>query len=163
MSKVMLALGSFIVGACCASIVSVGIQTSTLAQSSPPSGPVPATVIGNGLVAVVPPLSSRSADSTFGGNMTMGLDGLNCEHCTFKNATFIYGGGAFNIPQFTFVGQTTVITKGAAQNTVQLLTLLGMLGQKPAPSGPPPAFRPPATEFAIDQAMPKTIELISAK
>lgn len=159
MSKVMLALGSFIVGACCASILSFGIQTSIWAQPSPPLG----ISIGNGLVPVVPPLSGESSNSTFGNGTSIGLDGFNCEHCTFENMTFIYGGGAFNIPQFTFVGQTRVIVKGAAQNTVQLLALLGMLGQKSTPPGPPPAFRPPTTEFAIDQTTSKTIELVSTK
>jgi hypothetical protein len=171
MSKVMLALGSFIVGACCAFAISAGIQTSTWAQ---PSGPV--SVFGGrgvtalsatGTIPKVPGLIGvKMSNMDFPPAQFQQLDGLDCERCTFHAPLLAYGGGAFKLVDTTFDGVVEVRLMGAALNTFQLLKMFGAFKQS-KPSGPPPLFTPPTTRetSATVKAQAKTptaVTLISA-
>jgi hypothetical protein len=150
MSKVMLALGSFIVGACCASAISFGIQTSTWAQVGPPLGSVP----------VVPALKeSVLEDSIMRNSSGQQLDGLECMNCVFDNVGFTYSGGAFRLVNPRFINGMRIHFGGAAANTAVVLALLQALNNPQRPV-PPPAFKPPAVESASLRA-PATIELIT--
>jgi hypothetical protein len=84
MSKVTLALGSFIVGACCMFLALSGNHASTFAQgkiSAP--GSVSAIDIP-GAIPVVPNLTMGFTDEEIGGLMQQ-IDGLICTRCTFTS------------------------------------------------------------------------------
>ena len=149
MSKVMLALGSFIVGACCAFIISSGIQTSTWAQFSTDAASIP----------IVPPLKGFvMKNSDFNGG-SLQLDGLDCENCTIGNTDFTYGGGAFRLVNPKFKTGMRITFTGAALNTRLLLILVEALN-KPQRPVPPSTFKRPPIESATFTE-PATIELIS--
>ncbi len=133
MSKVTLALGSFILGMVCAS---VGIHTSTVvhafAQSSAPSTP-PQTrpLVGFGKMPEVPPLGPLQTGFDAEDTGTISLDGMNCKDCIFKNVTLIYGGGAYSCSNCSFSGVRRVELRGAAFNTFILLQHIGAITGAP--------------------------------
>ena len=142
MSKVMLALGSFIVGACCAFAVSAGIQTSTWAQSSSPTPPFSEAIHAPMLIPIVPGIMSMElSDSEFSPTSQQQLDGLNCIRCTFHAVVLTYAGGAFRLTDSKFDGVTRIALNGPALNTVALLTQLGAF--RPQTPKAPPAFETP--------------------
>ncbi len=100
MSKVTLALGSFIVGAICGSFALSLVHTSTWVHASEtPQAPTlpPSTISMPAAVPVVPPLQYFGHASTIGGAVQQ-LDGFSCEGCTIGVGVLTYGGGAFSFP-----------------------------------------------------------------
>lgn len=150
MSKVMVALGSFIVGACSMLFfMASGNHTSTLEQ---PVFAQAGQLIVTGGVPVVPPVKNFVEDSHFEGGSQM-LDGLSCKGCMFKNTTLTYGGGAFNLVECNFSGNTRVVLSGAAVNTLSILPLLQALTKGTPPQAPPP--QKPIEKNAIAPQMVK--------
>jgi len=144
MSRVMLALGSFIVGACCASIISFGIQTSTWAQVFEGGSMAGGTsgIVRPDAEPVVPPLPMIILHGTkLSAGVSQQLDGLDCEECILTSPTLTYAGGLFRLN-----GKTTALRltfKGPAANTVALLNQLGAFRKPESHIAPPPAFSPP--------------------
>lgn len=136
MRNIPLALGSFIVGACCAFIVSSGIHTSTSAQAAigAPPDAVPKVVPLNTTNVVKFDVFKGSAQQ---------LDGLNCEDCLFKDAQIRYGGGAYRLKNSKAVGTVTIVLSGAALNTWVFLHQIGAFPPPPKPIGPPPLYEMP--------------------
>jgi len=131
MSRIMLALGSFVLGAFCSSLL--GSQTSmivhrgfafTQTNSSPPT----AFKIGTGAVPTVPPLSPPLTDDIFADNQgETRLDSLNCVRCSFSNIDFVYGGGLFLCDGCKIGKAKLVRLDGAALNTFRTLVLFGVI------------------------------------
>ncbi|SRR5712692_3366964 len=148
MSKVTLALGSFIVGACSTWLVlgsqSFGSQTPTTVQgrSTFKGGGVRHSNRGVGLEGSEPTFQSFLAfpkfdDFTFE-DVTQSLDGLDCTNCTFKDVSFEYAGGAYNLINCSFSGGTRVVLKGTAANTLSILPLLQAITSGHPPEPPKP-------------------------
>lgn len=155
MSKITVALGSFIVGACF--MLLVGSHTSTLAQvpgrPTPPPTPAPLaprpcamegfSFTGN-KHAVAVEGTEPTASVVFGprlchGSITKGaqaLDGLDCDGCKFEDVTLEYSGGAYNLQNAQFSGVIRVVLKGPAANTMAILPLLQAIAV--GHSEPPP-------------------------
>jgi hypothetical protein len=130
MSKVTLLLGSFMVGAL-SMLLLFGIHTSMVVQ--PSSAFAMGGIVMRSLIPTVPGLGPpMTKDSFTGGNQQ--LDGLNCGKCAFKNMTLTYGGGAYNIPAFTF-DHVRIQLVGASANTVRVLML--MQAMRSLPANPP--------------------------
>jgi hypothetical protein len=119
MRNIIVALGSFIVGAISMSLV--GNHTSTLAQ-------VPTAVRAQGTVPVVPPFRSIVVNGYVFDGKIFAVDGILCTRCTFKNATLEYGGGAFAILEPRLSGSLSIKLDGAAHNTAVFLNMFGLLG-----------------------------------
>ncbi len=122
MSRMMLALGSFVVGACSTLLFlgnqSFGSQTSTTAQERPTikGGGVAHGGRGVALGGAEPTVKSflsypKVEDFTFE-DVTQALDGLDCTNCAFKDVSFEYSGGAYNLINCSFSGRTRVVLKG---------------------------------------------------
>jgi hypothetical protein len=89
-----------------------------------------------GAIPVVPPLQFFGEDSFVGGAMQQ-LDGFSCERCTITVPVFTYGGGAFRLPGSKVPGNVEIRLIGAAQNTFNLLRMIGTI-PNPSPVVPPP-------------------------
>jgi hypothetical protein len=141
MKKTTLALGSFIVGACCMSLFDSGIQTSMRVQASqqPPPTLPPSTISMPAGIPIVPPLQYFGHGDTIGGNLQQ-LDGFSCDgECTIAPRILTYGGGNFSFPVAKIPKGVPIIFTGAAANTVLLMRITGML---PAPKRPAPVPMP---------------------
>ena len=123
MSKVTVALGSFIVGACCMFIALSGNHASIFAQGR---------IVGQGIPNVlsipdaVPEVSSkllRVSGITIEGTEQQ-IDGLDCEGCTFNSPVLTYGGGPFRLANAKAVGTVRIELVGAAANTEAFLSIL---------------------------------------
>jgi hypothetical protein len=150
MSKAILALGSFLVGACCASIISLGIHTSAWAQ--------PSLFAFADTVPKITGLGGRMVRLKVTGGSQQ-LDGLDCQSCTFDDTLFTYSGGAFRFTDLALKGNWRVSLTGAAANTQLLLTLLH-LTDKPQRPVPMLSFKPPILQRA-KLLTPVTITRIS--
>lgn len=117
MSKAKIALGSFLLGACCAVFSFLVIHASTRAQAAQ-------AIVMPGAEPVVPPIRIFSDGSTING-ATQGIDGLSCVGCIISAPVLTYGGGAFNLANSVFPRGASVQLKGAALNTYNLLRALG--------------------------------------
>jgi hypothetical protein len=137
MSKLMLALGSFTMGAMLG-IMASG-RASILAQKSQPR-----SFVEEGMVPTVPPLRHNVLiGAHVGSGFITPLDGLECENCTFDNAAIEYGGGAFHLTNTTFSGTVNVQLTGAAANTFAFLKYLnGISGPAPLSGVPSPTPNP---------------------
>jgi hypothetical protein len=146
MSKVTLALGSFIVGACSMFLMLSGIHTSTWAQGDPRAVPV------------IPPLRGYFSKGNEWRGLTVLLDGMESDKDDFADCTIEYGGGAVRLTNATFSGPIRINLKGAALNTFAFLKYIEALeaGRKPAPSTPQ---IPPQRIITVKQ--PITADLIS--
>jgi len=136
MSKVMLALGSFIVGACSMLLALSFIHTPTRVHAD--QGPPP-TIDIVGVEPKVPPLMAKFVGGGIGGALQP-LDGLDCEGCVIKPDVLTYGGGAFRCVNCIVSAKHGLTLKGAALNTFNLLRLLGVI---PSPPQPPLPRRSP--------------------
>lgn len=157
MSRITLALGSFMLGACCMAFL--GSHTSTVAQEvprvPPPSTACAMSAIGAmgpapgsptrliGIPNSEPPVPGLAPAICSGSmkNGTQALDGLDCRNCTFDGVALEYAGGAYNLQDAQFSGVTRIVLKGAAANTVSILPLLAAIeaGQRleqPNPNAP---------------------------
>jgi hypothetical protein len=106
-----------------------GSHTSTFAQTgfSMPDA-----------IPVVPPLV---IDGTVNWNlkgMTQQLDGLTCTNCSFTDVSLEYSGGSFKLGTITLAGKTRLTLKGAAANTMILVSFIQALqnGHTPKPATP---------------------------
>jgi hypothetical protein len=133
MSKVTLALGSFVLGACVsfAAISLVHTYTRVHAQQ--------ALKIG-GAEPTVPPLGPFFRESVFTGALQP-LDGINCEKCTIEASVITYAGGGFRCVD-CIVRSNQVQLKGAANNTFKILMLVGAISGPPAPEKTVPQNAP---------------------
>lgn len=139
MSKITLALGSFIVGACSVLLflMLLGSHTSIFAQA-PTSGP---PISGPGLVIigdaekapVVLPPSQTLENFNLQAKGLFFVDGTICNNCVFSDADLIYGGGAFSFTQTTFSGPIRIKLVGAAANTIAFLTFAQAIGASQQP------------------------------
>jgi len=144
MSKMMLALGSFIVGACSAAIV-LGIQTSTVAH---------AEVEGMRLEAAIPvvpniPLFQLGRVGIMGFDRQQ-LDGFAWSGGEVTVKTLMYSGGNFAF-NGTKVRALRLEFKGPALNTFKLLTALGAF-RRPEPTVPEIFSPPKLLETSADSA-----------
>jgi hypothetical protein len=163
MKKTTLALGSFIVGACCMSLLDSGIHTSTRVQASqqlPSPTLPPSTISMPAAIPIVPPLQYFGHGDTITGNVQQ-LDGFSCDgDCTITARLLTYGGGAFSFPVAKIPKGVPIIFTGAAANTAVLMRATGML---PAPKRPAPVPMPGGQIIQADMeisAQPK-ITLVS--
>ena len=169
MSKVAVSLGSFAAGACVMALLSA-VHMSMIVQSSSALAEEPVHVWGNiytdmpnaavavpGAVPVVPGLGAPMQDSQFVRVGRQPLDGLNCARCVFDGTTLTYGGGAYNIPAFTFSNIRVQFT-GAAANTLRFLQLMESLRHVPAQPAPQPKQ---SIEVKIPTNKPITVQLVS--
>jgi hypothetical protein len=127
MSKVTLALGSFIVGACISLAASSLIHTSTRVHAQQ-------AVLMSGEEPIVPSLgiTVRGVISA----PVQSLDGLNCEGCTITAPLITYAGGAFTCTGCS-IHTSRVDLKGAALNTFNALRFFGAIpSPNPAPNKP---------------------------
>jgi hypothetical protein len=142
MRKVTVALGSFVLGAACMSLL--GNHTSTFAQAPPQKAPPQQGLITiAGTVPVVPPLPHVALEGNSFQDAAYVLDGLECRGCTFKNVTLTYGGGAYLLQNANVSLPVKLNLTGAALNTAQLLQTFGLIGcpakavpQMPNPNAP---------------------------
>jgi hypothetical protein len=152
MSKVTVALGSFAVGVVVMFLLGNHASIFVQSASAQPKG-----MVGRGAEPAVPPLGGNVSSSKFE-NVTKLLDGLHCRDCVFKNVTFEYSGGPYNLVNAAFSGSIRINFKGAAADTVVLLDFLKSLnaGNKPQPLQPDaPLFR------TADNVQATTVDLIS--
>jgi hypothetical protein len=141
MRNVMVALGSFALGAVCMSLF--GNQRSTFAQ-----GPTTGALVRDSLaVPVVPPYRGTFLNEvTFTNGSRFAVDGILCKKCKFgSNAIFEYGGGEYRLEDINVLLPVSIDLTGAARNTAQFLATFGLLGcpakQAPPAVGPPPILR----------------------
>jgi hypothetical protein len=141
MSKVTVAFGSFIVGACCMFFALSGNHASIFEQPA-----FAQTIIGTAGVPIVPGLGGKLIDVTLEGG-PQELDGLDCTRCDFRGLTLTYGGGAFKFTDSKISGTIKVVLTGAAANTVTILPFLEGLtrGTPPKPTIPQTPIEKTAT------------------
>ncbi len=123
MSKIAIAVGSFIVGVC------VAFAASSLLHASPQ--PQHLEIVG--AEPVVPPLNAKFVGGTFSGP-TQPLDGFSCEGCNIIAPVLTYAGGAFRCENCA-IHSSELQFKGAALNTVTILKLVGAI-KGPLPGNP---------------------------
>ena len=131
MSRVMLALGSFIIGFCCMLFINSGSHTPAFGQAlARVTGAVP-------VVPVVPVVEEKQ--STFGPTAKVPLDGIFASEDVFNGVTFEYGGGVYSLRDSTFIPPIKLSLTGAAANTYALLMQFGQIGcPTQAPRTPTP-------------------------
>jgi hypothetical protein len=143
MSKVIIAFGSFAAGILFM-LVFGSPHTSTVVQTSPELAEEPSPPISSGgsgierpeLIPTVPGLGDTTFQEESFSSTGQQLDGLHCENCSFNNVTFVYGGGAYNLPQAR-PSDSRVVLIGAAANTFKLLVVLKVCSPQelsPSPS-----------------------------
>ena len=131
MHTVTLALGSFIVGAFCASLLLGGIHTPMSAQSAFAQ---PSTLVqADNKIPVVPPGITQLSNVSAGPVSKQQLDGIACKNFELKAREMKYGGGNFAFDHCTFNGVVTVELTGAAANTMAMLQVLSHLRQPSVP------------------------------
>ena len=133
MSKITVALGSFIIGACSMLFLFSGNHAPAFAQSAPTQ----ATASELNGEPTMPGIRGNLSGSTFT-NVRQPLDGLLCKGCNFENATLTYAGGTFTLTNCKFSGTTRVMLSGAAANTVSVLPLLIAISKGVSPAQPTP-------------------------
>jgi hypothetical protein len=174
MSRTMLALGSFVVGAC-STLLLVGTQSFGNQASTTPQAPVSpqgrSTLKGGGAAHGNRGVLLNGSEPTFKPfvafpkfeeftfeDVTQSLDGLDCTNCVFKDVRFEYAGGAYNLINCAFSGTTRVTLKGAATNTFAILPLLQAITSGHPPEPPKP--KTPMLKTATAQS-PTTISFTS--
>jgi hypothetical protein len=167
MSKLMLTVGSFILGAISMFVVLTGSQAIIWAQSpaassssSSESYASPEMISIDARVPRVPDIPVRFANLSFPANQSEHLDGLSCTDCEFSAPLLIYGGGEYQLINATFAkGNMRVQLTGAAQNTYNLLKQLGLLRQPSFKGGMQMSKVPPTETIALAKSI--TISLSS--
>lgn len=125
MRIVIVALGSFIVGAVVMSLL--GSHMSTLEHSAS-AQVVTYMDTGTASIPVVPPLSGLKADRPTLNGVAVNLDGTQNVGGIYKNVTFRYGGGAYSMENVTILLPVKIELMGAAQNTEVFLASMGLIG-----------------------------------
>ena len=116
MNRVVLALGSFLVGACFSFVASSFIHASTRAQRQ--------GVVLGGAEPVVPPIGFNGVESTIAGDL-QSLDGIACNRCVIAASVITYAGGLVNLTDCRVVSKAPITLKGAAENTLKFLMAIG--------------------------------------
>jgi len=125
MSRVTLALGSFVLGGCCmyllGSHTSITVQ-SVLAQDASKGITAGTAIHVPNAEPVVPPLQTAfiKGFSINGTVKTQALDGLNCDGCVIDALEVTYAGGALRCVDCKVKGDRVTL-KGAALNTLIVL------------------------------------------
>ncbi len=133
MSRVILALGSFIAGACCMFLFlsNSGHQTWIDVQSSF------AEPVNRDAVPVVPKSELIvMKDSVLGKDIKQQFDGISCENCIFDNTILEYGGGTFVLKNVQVSGAIKVVLVGPAANTLSFLRFLEAVHASRIPKEP---------------------------
>lgn len=139
MTKTASLVGSFLLGVACMYFTGNYIPnfaSSAFAQQPPPINHPE----GNLFTPKIPPARSLSEGNT-NLDQTIYLDGINSRGDSFRNPTFVYGGGTFHLDSAKIEGNVGIQLIGAAANTVAFLAQFGMIGcqsaAKPAPQVDP--------------------------
>ena len=135
MSKITLALGSFIVGAMTMLFLFSGSHASMWAQESTKPGPGLEMPFA---IPTVPPLRHVVLEGNEFVGVEQQLDGLNCKGCKFRDVVLTYGGGAYALSDCVFSGRVRIALSGAAGNTVAILPLLQAITVGKPPEAPKP-------------------------
>ncbi len=160
MSKVTLALGSFIVGACFAFAISAGTQTSTWAQMAGGTS----LVVIPAAEPVVPNLISVFSGMKLTSGKFQQLDGIDCEHCIIDSPVLTYAGGLYRLNGAVSARPMRLVLKGPALNTWGLLNQLGAFRTTPSPPFSPPKFletHANSVTIEVQATKPTTINLAS--
>jgi hypothetical protein len=147
MRIVAVALGSFIIGAFCMSLLgnraSTGLQPVVLAQSDEVIG-----IHRFGATPIVPTVLLQSLSGIgFGTGMSMELDGFDCQNCKLENGARIkYSGGLYKFENLERRGVIALDLQGPALNTLGLLSQFGLIGcpttnPQPEPENPGKAIK----------------------
>jgi len=155
MTKVALALGSFIVGATFGSFAFSLIHMSTRVQAGQGGG-----IVIRGAEPVVPSLGP----TLHGGGVTGGiqpLDGISCDGCVLVPDSFTYAGGAYQFNNAEVRKNIPITLKGAALNTVNLLRSLGALPSPQPTPQPQDNNQPPIIRAAIELKIQDNFTLVS--
>lgn len=153
-------LGSFVLGAVSMFLL-LGVQTSTVvqrsfAQATAPPTPSPSPYggafaelkkrFGVGAGFLMPNAMPTTPDIWLhmtGGGVNGGiqqLDGLDCNGCRISATLLTYAGGQFRCLGCSIASQNGVYLLGPAQNTFNMLRLVGVIPspkpQEPNPSAP---------------------------
>jgi hypothetical protein len=136
MTKVTLALGSFVVGVCASLSVSSFVHTSTRVHAQQ-------AIVIEGAEPVVPPLRYFGHGDTLLARV-QALDGISCEGCTIAVSAFTYAGGSYNLKNCSVPRNVPIILKGSAKLTLDLLQAMGAVPKPPSPPNPnnPPQASP---------------------
>lgn len=154
MNRVLLALGSFVIGACFSFAASSLIHASTRAQRQ--------GLVVEGAEPVVPPIKFFGRETRIGGDV-QALDGISCDGCEIAASKITYAGGAASFKNCRIVSVLPIELKGAAENTRQFLMMVGAL-PKPQPNKPPKTN--PNMQTATFELKPQdnfTLELVASK
>jgi hypothetical protein len=157
MSRVTLALGSFLLGVVC--MIPFTSHTSTLVHPALAQGQDSALGSSAAKLPTVPPLSRQKFSSMTVADSIQSFDGLNCENCVFMGDELTYAGGEYScIGCVLRVNRVTL--KGAALNTFKFLLFTGAI---PAPKPKDQPFDPnkPGLKIAEDKTNTK-LTLVSA-
>jgi hypothetical protein len=131
MRNVILALGSFTLGAASMSVLG-GPQALPVLRAQSINIPYKTAI------PQVPPLEGTAM--LLEGEMSQGtvlhLDGKLLHGSTYFSPTIVYGGGAYELLDSTISGPVKLQLVGAAANTAQLLATFGFLGTPPSTSPP---------------------------
>jgi hypothetical protein len=153
MSKIILALGSFVLGVATTFFALFTTQAFTAAQErlAPRSAQNQLTplAVGSGRGApTVPPISQHFKDfGVAGTNLAFEVDGSECDGCVFNGPVLRYSGGDFQFTNFSFSGPVRVELTGAARNTLIFLQFMQGLaaGQAPQQATPNTSIMKTAT------------------
>lgn len=160
MSRVILALGSFAVGAVSTLFISsLLVPTSTRVhaqeqQTSPLAAAEQSFIVDPATGKLTPfsfkpaepvvPTSATSFTVGFGFTGRVPLDGFTCDSCTLLNADLTYAGGVYSL-RHARLSIRSFTLKGAALNTFNMLRLLGII---PSPTIPPKKLNAPREQLA---------------
>jgi len=116
MNKPLIAICSFIFGACC----------SFLAFSSSRADAGQAPISMPDAEPQVQPIRTFGNGSTLSGSVQQ-LDSFDCNRCIINVPLLTYGGGAVNLANCKLPPKSSIQLKGAALNTFNVLRSLGYL------------------------------------
>lgn len=134
MSKVTVALGSFMVGACSVFFMLSGSHTSTFAQVRIEG---PGELIVANSVPVVPTGVAMFSDTELDKPVQQ-IDGLGCVRCILKAPVLAYGGGPFLFRDAHIAGPVRISLTGAAANTFVFMSLVRGVNLVKPPEMPKP-------------------------
>lgn len=121
MSRVTIALGSFIAGACSMLLFS-GSQASLRAQEAKMTGRS-TPIVATELVPLVPQLVATFSNEEIDAEQQQ-IDGLGFVHCTINSRVLTYGGGSFFFQDVKLPKSVRIDLVGAAANTVTFLSVI---------------------------------------
>jgi hypothetical protein len=145
MSKLSVGVLSFAAGTLC--VFLLGKQISILTQSALAAAQT-AVHIEGAVPGVPPSIRATMEQATFTG-MIHEVDGTACDQCTFKDVTFKYGGGAYQLTNSVVIPPVRIELSGAAANTAAFLNSFGLIGCPAKVPETPPAVIPNKPKWGI--------------